>query len=67
MATSTTRRRALVGLGAPGLGSTGTFGPRSQAAAEARHRCIERCVTHGPDNQNERQRRKRCGRDCQNC
>ena len=66
MATSTMRRRALVGLGALGLGSTGIFGLHSRAAAGARHRCIERCVDHGPDNQNKRQRRKRCRRECEN-
>jgi hypothetical protein len=36
------------------------------ASVDARHQCIERCVDHGPDNQNKRQRRDRCRRDCEN-
>jgi hypothetical protein len=43
MATSTTRRHALVGLGALALGSGGIFGLRSQAAADARDHCHQRC------------------------
>jgi hypothetical protein len=66
LATSTTRRRAIVGPGALALGGVTALGISHSASADARHQCIERCVDRGPDNQNKRQRRDRCRRECEN-
>jgi len=65
LATGTTRRRAIAGLGALALGGVGVLGLTGDAAANARRRCIERCVDHGGDNQNKRKLRDRCRRRCE--
>ena len=65
LATSPTRRSAASGWGRA-LGGVTALGISHSASADARHRCIERCVDHGPDNQNKRQRRDRCRRECEN-
>jgi len=70
MATSTTRRRALAGLGALALGGAGVLGRSRVTAAQvsaedARRRCIERCIERGGSN-HLRRRRERCRRRCEN-
>jgi hypothetical protein len=71
LASSTTRRHALAGLGALALGGAGIVSlSRATAAAdvsdeEGRRRCIDRCNDRGGNN-NQRQRRKRCRRKCEN-
>jgi hypothetical protein len=65
LATSATRRRALVGLGALALGGVGIVGVTRDAAADDRRRCIERCVNHGGDGVSLRKLRDRCRRRCE--
>jgi hypothetical protein len=69
MATGTTRRRAIAGLGALALGGAGIVGLTPDAAADDRRRCIERCNERGGDNgdnKDRRERRDRCRRKCAN-
>ena len=47
LATGATRRRAIAGLGALALGGVGVLGLTQDAEANARRRCIERCVERG--------------------
>lgn len=71
LASSTTRRRALTGLGALAIAGAGMVSQSRRAAAadvsdeEGRRRCIDRCNDKGGNN-NQRQRRDRCRRKCQN-
>jgi hypothetical protein len=65
LGTGSNRRRALGGLSAVALSAAGVLNLAPDAAADARRRCIERCVNRGGSNQ-LRQRRKRCRRKCQN-
>ena len=69
LATGTTRRQAVAGLGALALGSAGILAVSRSTAAEvsvedARSRCIERCINHGGGNSNHELRR-RCRRRCE--
>ena len=72
VAMGTTRRQALVGLGALALGSTGFLRLREQAAADTRQRCHQRCrqrndAKHGKRKRgnNANQRHDRCHRKCE--
>lgn len=71
LAASTTRRHALAGLGALALGGAGVFATARLASADqvidedARQRCVDRCRDKGGNN-NEKQRRDRCRRKCEN-
>lgn len=71
LASSTTRRNALVGLGALALGGAGLLATSRVTSADqvvdedARQRCIDRCRDKGGNN-NEKQRRDRCRRKCEN-
>jgi hypothetical protein len=70
VATGTTRRQALAGVGALVLGSAGFFGVRSPAAADTRDKCHQRCRQRASRNPNKRnnsdQIHDRCHRKCEN-
>jgi hypothetical protein len=69
IATGTTRRRTIAGLGALALGGAGLLALTQDAAADDRRRCIERCNAKRGDNasnEDRRDRRDRCRRKCEN-
>ena len=63
LATGTTRRRAIAGLGALALGGAGLIGLTRDASAGNRRQCIERCVENAPKS---KRARDRCRRRCEN-
>jgi hypothetical protein len=70
LAPSATRRKALAGLGALALGGAGILSWSGAASADVsdedkRRKCLDRCNDRGGNN-NQRQRRKRCRRKCEN-
>jgi hypothetical protein len=70
VASGTTRRQALVGLGALVLGSAGLFGVRSPVAADKRDQCHQRCRQRRSRNprkpNNNNKLHDRCHRKCEN-
>jgi hypothetical protein len=65
LGTDSNRRRALAGVSGVALSAVGVLRLTTEVAADARRRCIDRCVSRGGSNQ-LRQRRKRCRRKCAN-
>lgn len=65
LATSSSRRRAITTLGALAFGGAGILALTQDAAADKRRKCLDRCNDRGGNNQ-ERQRRDRCRRNCEN-
>ena len=66
LATGTTRRRAIAGLGALALGEAGVLGLTQDSSAVKRRRCIERCVDRADEGASLRKVRDRCRRRCEN-
>ena len=65
LAADTTRRRAITALGALALSGAGMLTLTRDVAADKRRKCLDRCNERGGENQ-ERQRRDRCRRRCEN-
>ena len=65
LAADTTRRQAITALGALALSGAGMLTLNRDVAADKRRTCLDRCNERGGENQ-ERQRRDRCRRRCEN-
>ena len=65
LATGATRRRVISALGTLALSGAGMLTLTRDVAADKRRKCLDRCNERGGENQ-ERQRRDRCRRRCEN-